>query len=69
LQVNLDYSSEADMVDSMRLGVALQQVVVALFANSPFHHGKPSGVLSWRAHNWTHARDPRWAHTSVLTVK
>ena len=60
-QVSLDYSSEADMVGTMRLGVALQPVVVALFANSPFRRGQPSGMLSWRAHTWMQVEDPRHA--------
>src|SRR5919107_4117146 len=35
IQTNLDYSSEADMVKKFRVGLALQQVATALFANSP----------------------------------
>ena len=53
VQVNLDFSSEADMVDTMRLGIALQPIATALFANSPFRDGKPTGYLSWRSHVWT----------------
>ncbi|MGE4217897.1 MAG: glutamate--cysteine ligase [Alphaproteobacteria bacterium] len=53
VQVNLDFSSEADMVRKMRVGVALQPVATALFANSPFVEGKPSGFLSYRSHTWT----------------
>ena len=36
IQVNLDYSSEADMVKKFRVGLALQPVATARFANSPF---------------------------------
>jgi glutamate--cysteine ligase len=36
IQVNLDYSSESDMVKKFRVGLALQPVATALFANSPF---------------------------------
>src|SRR3954466_14088162 len=36
IQVNLDYSSEADMVKKFRVGLALQPLATALFANSPF---------------------------------
>ncbi len=53
VQVNLDFSSEADMVRKMRVGVALQPIVTALFANSPFTEGKPNGFLSYRSHVWT----------------
>lgn len=31
----------------------LQPVATALFANSPFKEGKPTGYLSWRSHVWT----------------
>ena len=31
VQVNLDYSSEADMIQKLRVGIALQPVAVALF--------------------------------------
>ncbi|MDE0703150.1 MAG: glutamate--cysteine ligase [Rhodospirillaceae bacterium] len=53
VQVNLDYASEADMVKKFRVGLALQPVATALFANSPFTEGKPNGFKSWRAHIWT----------------
>jgi glutamate--cysteine ligase len=53
VQVNLDYGSEADMVTKFRVGLALQPVATALFANSPFVEGKPSGYQSYRSHVWT----------------
>tara|TARA_A100001391_G_scaffold78331_1_gene50625 strand:- start:87059 stop:88447 length:1389 start_codon:yes stop_codon:yes gene_type:complete len=53
IQVNLDYSSEADMAQKFRTGLALQPVATALFANSPFTEGKPNGFLSYRSHIWT----------------
>lgn len=53
IQVNLDFDSEADMVQKMRVGLALQPVATALFANSPFLEGKPNGYLSFRSHVWT----------------
>lgn len=52
VQVNLDFASEADMVQKMRVALALQPVATALFANSPFLDGKPNGMKSWRAHIW-----------------
>ncbi|MGM0584824.1 MAG: glutamate--cysteine ligase [Pseudomonadota bacterium] len=52
IQVNLDFSSEADMVKKLRVGLALQPVATALFANSPFFEGRPNGQLSWRARVW-----------------
>jgi len=52
IQVNLDYSSEADMVKKFRVGLALQPVATALFANSPLTEGKPNGFKSFRSHIW-----------------
>ena len=52
IQVNLDYSSESDMVKKMRVSQALQPIVTAIFANSPFSNGKPNRYLSYRAHIW-----------------
>src|SRR5919205_2929924 len=53
VQTNLDFSSEADMARKLRVSLALQPVATALFANSPFIEGKPSGLLSARARVWT----------------
>ena len=52
VQVNLDFSSEADMVKKLRVALALQPVATALFANSPFFEGKPNGHKSWRSRIW-----------------
>mgnify|MGYP001806446743 CR=1 FL=1 len=52
IQVNLDYGDEADMVRKMRVGLALQPVATALFANSPFTEGRPNGYESFRGHIW-----------------
>ncbi|CAI5458876.1 unnamed protein product [Closterium sp. Yama58-4] len=52
VQVNLDFDSEQDMVDKFRVGLALQPVATALFANSPFLEGKPNGYLSYRSRVW-----------------
>ena len=52
IQVNLDYSSEADMVKKFRVGLALQPVATALFANSPFTESKPNGYKSFRSRIW-----------------
>src|SRR5690606_24350895 len=48
VQVNLDFASEADMVRKFRVGLALQPVATALFANSPFTEGRPNGFQSFR---------------------
>jgi glutamate--cysteine ligase len=53
VQVNLDYASEAAMVRMLRVGILLQPLATALFANSPFAEGQPTGFLSTRAQAWT----------------
>ena len=52
VQVNLDYASEADMVQKLRVSLALQPVATALFASSPFFDGKVNGHKSWRSRIW-----------------
>ncbi|HUO99225.1 MAG TPA: glutamate-cysteine ligase family protein, partial [Rhizomicrobium sp.] len=59
VQVNLDFASEADMVKKFRVGLALQPVAPALFANSPFREGKHNGFLSYRSHVWTDVDNDR----------
>ena len=59
VQVNLDFSSEADMVKKFRVGLALQPIATALFANSPFREGLPSGFLSYRSQVWTDVDNAR----------
>jgi glutamate--cysteine ligase len=59
VQVNLDFASEADMVQKFRVALALQPVATALFANSPFFEGKLNGHKSWRSRIWRHLDDSR----------
>jgi glutamate--cysteine ligase len=59
VQVNLDFGSEADMVKKLRVALALQPVATALFANSPFREGRPSGFLSYRSQVWTDVDNAR----------
>jgi glutamate--cysteine ligase len=63
VQVNLDFSGEADMVKKLRVSLALQPVAAALFANSPFTEGKPNGCLSFRSAIWL---DTDAARTGML---
>jgi len=53
VQVNLDFSSEADMAMKFKTSLALQPIATALFANSGLYEGKLSGYASYRAHIWT----------------
>jgi glutamate--cysteine ligase len=59
VQVNLDYSSEQDMLRKLRVSLLLQPVATALFANSPFTEGRPNGFLSYRAYVWTDTDNQR----------
>ena len=59
VQVNLDFGSEVDMVQKLRVALALQPVATALFANSPFFEGKLNGHKSWRGRVWRHLDDDR----------
>jgi glutamate--cysteine ligase len=63
VQVNLDFGSEADMVQKLRVALALQPVATALFANSPFWEGRINGHKSWRSRVW---RDLDPARTGML---
>ena len=53
VQVNLDYSDEARMVQMYRTALALQPIATALWANSPFKGGAKNGFASYRSHIWT----------------
>ena len=53
IQVNLDYSSESDMIKKFKVSLALQPIATALFANSPFLDGNLTGYNSFRSHIWT----------------
>jgi glutamate--cysteine ligase len=63
IQVNLDFSSEADMRRKMQVSMKLQSLATALFAASPFTEGKPNGYLSWRGEIW---RDTDNARSGLL---
>ena len=52
VQVNLDFSSEADMVRKLRVSLALQPVAAALAANSPFTEGRRNGYKTFRSAVW-----------------
>lgn len=51
-QVNLDFSSEADMVKKYRVALGLQPVITALLANSSQAEGKNTGYESYRSLMW-----------------
>lgn len=56
-QINLDYSSESDAMEKLRVAMGLSSLVTALCANSPLTRGQANGFLSKRSHIWGHT-DP-----------
>lgn len=65
IQVNLDFSSESDMRRKIQVGLKLQPLATALFANSPFTDGRPNGLQSWRGNIW---RDTDNQRSGVLPI-
>ncbi|WP_163709346.1 glutamate--cysteine ligase [Mangrovibacterium lignilyticum] len=66
IQVNLDYASEKDMIQKMRVAQALQPFASAIFANSPFSEGKPNGYLSYRTQIWNDTDPDRCGFQSFI---
>ena len=54
IQTNLDYVDEADMAKKFRVAACWSPVVAALFANSPYQNGAPSGRMTERYAIWDH---------------
>ncbi|MCH9780558.1 MAG: glutamate--cysteine ligase [Alphaproteobacteria bacterium] len=54
VQCNLDYGSEQDMINKMRVAVAVQPFVTMIFANSSVASGELSAYQSHRRHIWEH---------------
>lgn len=52
VQANLDFSSEEDACRKLRVSLALQPIVTAMFANSPWVEGRRGPHLSERASVW-----------------
>ncbi|MDT5122018.1 MAG: glutamate--cysteine ligase [Acidobacteriota bacterium] len=51
-QASLDYGSVEDLAKKFLLGNRLAPIITAIFANSPFENGRPSGYKSTRAAAW-----------------
>jgi glutamate--cysteine ligase len=66
VQVNLDFGSETDMREKLRIGLLLQPLATALFANSPFTEGRPNGFLSARANVWTDTDPDRTGIPAIM---
>jgi glutamate--cysteine ligase len=52
IQINYDYTSEVNFEKIFRLGNYLVPLTIALYANSPFENGKPTGYQSYRNKIW-----------------
>jgi glutamate--cysteine ligase len=52
IQINLDYSSEAEGIEMLRTALAAAPLSYALFSNGPWNHGDKAGVLSYRNSIW-----------------
>jgi glutamate--cysteine ligase len=63
VQANLDYGPVEDLTKKFLLGNRLAAISTAIFANSPFEDGRPSGYKSTRALAWLHT-DPSRAGVS-----
>ncbi len=59
VQVNLDFSDEADMIKKFRVSLALQPIATALFASSPLFEGNVNGYRSFRSNVWQNLDDAR----------
>jgi len=58
-QINLDYSSEEDAMNKLRLGLLLAPIMSAIFANSPIRGGQDTGYKSFRAKSWIYTDNDR----------
>ncbi len=63
VQINLDYTSESEAIEMLRVSLLVAPISTALFANSPLLERKPTGFLSTRAEVWRHT-DP--ARTGLM---
>jgi glutamate--cysteine ligase len=53
VQANIDFESERDAMQKLRIGMGIAPIVNAIFANSPLVDGDTSRHLSFRGHVWT----------------
>jgi len=53
VQINLDYTSETEGIEMLRVALAVAPLSYALFGNSPIGNRKSTGLLSFRQKIWT----------------
>jgi len=68
VQTNLDYGDASDLARKFLVGNRLAPIATAIFANSPFENGRPSGYKSTRAAAWL-ATDPDRAGISPTALR
>jgi len=66
VQVTLDSPSKDDAFDAFKLGLLIQPVAAAIFANSPFSMGKDSDHASWRRHKLQELDSPLYKVPDAL---
>lgn len=59
VQVNVDYGSEADAMQKLRVGMGIAPLFTAMFANSPLCDGDLNGYASFRGHIWSDTDNAR----------
>ena len=66
VQANFDWEDEADMVATFQTALVIAPLAAALFANSPFVDGKPSGHVSERQAVWDDTDPDRSGFPSLI---
>ncbi len=59
LQASVDYKSEEDAMNKLRVALGISPIITAMFANSPIRNGKETGYKSYRASSWLKTDDDR----------
>ena len=52
IQTSIDYESEEDAMNKIKVSLAISPIITAMFANSPIRGGKETGYKSYRASSW-----------------
>lgn len=52
IQTSIDYESEEDAMNKLRVSLAISPIITAMFSNSPIRNGKNTGYKSYRASSW-----------------
>lgn len=68
VQATYDYADEAGCAQKVRLATALAPLTTAMFANSPWKKGRPTGWVSVRGHIWTQTDPARTGLPSAASA-